>query len=379
MLSVMVNSPITERQDFRAVANATLSEFLAHTSHDAGNHSLRMTSGTTDGRPILIMWDNSRAAHRLFTDEKRVAICVGLLSVRLGNALLVRNGLAAHDARVLCIDMQDVSDAFTPLIADFSPSAFYGHPSVVIRIAPYLTAESGAGVEALYLTGETVSVALQVAFTSAFPAARIRPLYNTSETGVLSKPPCGHLPLDSYHPAEGVDMRILDPDETGAGDILVSKELTPTVAVRDYRIGDIGRLHLAPCVCGEARTLQILGRRGYDYIKVAGALLLQKEFERVAGMCAGLFDDYRVEASEALEGGTLQGRLTLRVFRKEGSGTLEDAREIAARYGRELFLSQSQTLGDFIEKNAFLPLTVEYVERPFPPTHKNVKLVHRRS
>src|SRR3989344_9589480 len=96
-------SGVVERREFRTIADATLSEFFTQTSRDAGNYSLRMTSGTTDGFPLLIMWDNTRAAHRLFTDAKRVALCSGLLSVRLGNVLLVRNGMAAHDARVLCI------------------------------------------------------------------------------------------------------------------------------------------------------------------------------------------------------------------------------------------------------------------------------------
>ncbi len=204
-------------------------------------------------------------------------------------------------------------------------------------------------------------------------------MYNTNETGALSKPPCGYLPLDSYHHAEGGGVLIDGADETGAGDILISKDLTPTVAVRDYRIGDIGRLRETPCACGESRTLQILGRRGYDYIKIGGALFLQKEFERVAGMCADLFDDYRAEAYEVFDESTPKGRLVLRVFRKNSLGGFKEKNEIAARYCRELFLSQSQTLGDFIEKGILLPLVVEYVERPFPATYKNLKLSFKLS
>lgn len=372
-------SGVVERREFRTIADATLSEFFTQTSRDAGNYSLRMTSGTTDGFPLLIMWDNTRAAHRLFTDAKRVVLCSGLLSVRLGNALLVRNGMAAHDARVLCIDMQDVTHALVPLVGDFSPTAFYGFPSFVMRVAPYVRTGLGAGVETFNFTGENIPASLRVALAAAFPAASIRFVYNTNETGALSKPPCGHLPFDSYHLAEGVEIRIYEPDETGAGDILVSKGLAPTVAVRDYRIGDVGRLRETPCACGEGQTLQILGRRGYDYIKIAGALLLQKEFERVAGICADLFDDYRAEAFEVFEEGKLKGRLVLRVFRKGGPGMRKEKEEIIVRYGCELFLSQSQTLGDFIKKGVLLPLDVEYVERPFPATYKNLKLAFRCS
>ncbi len=129
-------SGVVERKEFRTIADATLSEFLKRTPRDAGNYSLRMTSGTTDGLPLLIMWDNSRAAHGLFAGAKRIVLCSGLLSVRLGNALLIRNGMAAQDGRVLCVDIQDVTDAFTPLIGNFSPTAFYGFPSLVMRIAP---------------------------------------------------------------------------------------------------------------------------------------------------------------------------------------------------------------------------------------------------
>jgi len=371
-------SEVVERKEFKAVADATLSDFFTRTPRDADSYCLRMTSGTTDGLPLFLVWDNRFTAHGLFAGADRVLMCTGSLAARLGNALLLRNGMGAEKARVLCADIQDMMPEFSALMDDFKPTELYGFSSFVRRAAAFCSPETGARVRALLFASEPVSPALQNVFESVFPNALLKLVYHTNETGALSRPPCGHLPLDSYHVLDGVDVAIDDPDETGAGDILVSKRISPNIVVEKYRIGDIGRIHHDPCPCGETSSLQLLGRRGYDYIRIAGTTLLQKEFERAAEALNDLFDDYRAEASSQVTDSAVVGAIVLRVHRKDGMWSEALAREIARRFSAELFLTQTKTLDDLVRAGAFSPLVVERASEPFQVKLKELKLTQRK-
>src|SRR3989344_9121557 len=188
-------SEVVERKEFKAVADATLSDFFTRTPRDADSYCLRMTSGTTDGLPLFLVWDNRFTAHGLFAGADRVLMCTGSLAARLGNALLLRNGMGAEKARVLCADIQDMMPEFSALMDDFKPTELYGFSSFVSRAAAFCSPETAARVRALLFASEPVSTALRNVFKSVFPNAPLRLVYHTNPTGALSKPPCGHLPL----------------------------------------------------------------------------------------------------------------------------------------------------------------------------------------
>jgi len=203
------------------------------------------------------------------------------------------------------------------------------------------------------------------------PSASIESVYISVETGAISGIPCGHLGRGMYHPKPGVVVEISGTDADGAGDILVSTQFGKKRRIERYRIGDIGRIIEGACACGAAHTFEVLGRRGYDYVKVAGALFHRAEFDRVAGRCADFFDDYRIEVSENSQGGA---DVLVRVYRTDGMWD-EDIRNNIAAGMSDAFVGPDKTLRDVFPRG--FTLRVERATDPFERRIKDVKITYR--
>jgi hypothetical protein len=212
-------------------------------------------------------------------------------------------------------------------------------------------------------------------FAEWFPDTALRPIYIANDFGAISAPSCGYLPLNQYHPKSTVTVDIEHVDADGVGEVVVSGRITEHTPVVEYRNGDVARFVAASCPCGSEKTFEVLGRKGYDYIKLGRALLRQEEFDRVAELCKELFDEYRLEASTIEdETGTSVGNIVLYVYKAHGGGTEAAAAEVAARVSDEVFVSLTKTLADFVKLGLCLPLKVRWVTEQFPKGIKNVKL-----
>lgn len=227
------------------------------------------------------------------------------------------------------------------------------------------------------VAGEVMTEPRVKLLRESFPFARIRTMYNVTELFLpVSLPSCGHTPLNQYHPAKDVTIEIREPDEHGYGDLLVTRHLPQGVTIERYRTGDIVRM-CGPCPCGEAITFEIVGRRGFDYLKIAGTILRREEFDRVLSLEPGMADDYRAEASEELVDGRITGKIVLRVFRADGVSDPQLGAHIAELVSQNLFLTPTRTLGELVSEKNFLPLVVEFVSEPFPAKFKEVKVMQR--
>jgi phenylacetate-coenzyme A ligase PaaK-like adenylate-forming protein len=143
--------------------------------------------------------------------------------------------------------------------------------------------------------------------------------------------------------------------------------------LEEYHIGDVGRLFEYSCPCGKSSVLEVLGRAGFDYVKLAGAILRQEEFDRVIARL-NMFDDYRATFSSSYAGARLQGQGIVHIYRKDGVGTPALAREIATQIEKELFVTPTRTWGQLVEDGLLLPLDVVFVPKPFPVGNKPVRL-----
>jgi phenylacetate-CoA ligase len=220
-----------------------------------------------------------------------------------------------------------------------------------------------------FLTDTTISM-----LSEFFPNGTVRSLFAVSEIGAVSTVSCDHQPLNFYHPRPGIEVAVYEPDEVGVGELLVSTLLNQTIPIERYKTGDSVRIHTGECQCGQTTTFEVLGRRGYDYLKIAGVTLRQEETERVAHALHA-FDDYRVEASSVREGEHMKGKIVLHVFRKDGVSSEELAREIGTKFARELRLTPTRTLADLVEQKIFVPIEVVFKDMPFPDANKNIKLI----
>jgi phenylacetate-coenzyme A ligase PaaK-like adenylate-forming protein len=375
---------ILERKDFGPIAAATLRDVIGSppAPEEAMNYAVRLSSGTTGGSLLVGMHRTSALTYRVpltkrwYAESDRTLYCFGPVSLRLFSILDAQK--FGKDALYLPIDVADLTEGITPLLADFAPDKILGIPSYVIHAAPYMDTKTRSNVRAINVYGELLTKTLQDMIANFFPNAKMRSLYAISEVGAISTVSCDYQEPNRYHPRPGVTVEIHDPDTEGVGDLLVSMRLNQIIPVQRYRTGDMAKMHEAPCPCGEKNTFEILGRRGYDYIKLVGVTLRQEECERVAKLLHA-FDDYRLEASNVAEGPRLKGKIILRIFRKDGVGTKDLAHEIGERFSRELYLTPTRTLADLVAEGICAPLSVEFVEEPFPQKHKDIKLIERQS
>jgi len=294
----------------------------------------------------------------------------------LANSLIVSNNDGAEHI-CLALDGSDLIPRLSSVLEEFAPDAIYGYSSFVMRVAEFINESVRGSVTVLRISGERVGAELERSLAGAFPSARITQNYVSAEAGRISSAPCGHLPMNRYHPAKGVTIEILDRDESGVGELLVSKRAEGALPLDRYRIGDVGRVVAGSCACGAPDTFEVLGRSGYDYLKVAGAIIRRDEVERVVRLCAEYIKDYRVEASLATSEDKLKGCLELIVVPRDGErGNVGS--HIAETFNRELMMTPTRTLGALVEEGLFLPLSIRFVEA-FPAMAKDLKLSMKSS
>ncbi len=360
------------RADVGVINEKLLSYFISSPPAVAREYALKITSGTS-GTPLISIVYCGPSQWDKFRESGRIVSSFGSLNRRLSEALRISNDLTPGPKKVLLVDANDMSPGLSSLLEDFAPDTVAGVASFVARLCPYF-GRTGAGVRILRLSGEYLVPGVQSLLRSTFTHARRLMHYSTSEFGGIGRQ-CKDLPPNHYHPLPSVTIEIAHPDETGRGDIIVSKRLENGFLFDRYDIGDAGRLHPGPCACGASVTFEHLGRRGHDYFKLAGAILRREEFDRVAALFKQYIDDYRAYASEVLDGDILKGKIVLRAFTESPTPSPALAEEIAHDFSSRIFLTPSRTLADLVATGVFLPLEVEFSRTPFPQKHKDIKLV----
>ena len=361
------------RADVAAMCEELIAHLISSPPTVAREYTLKVTSGTS-GTPLM-----SSVVHcgpskwRKFAESGRIVSAHGSLNRRLVEVLRVSNELTPGERKSLPVDAKDMVPGLSALIEDFAPDTVTGSASLVARLCQHL-GRAGEGARVLRLSGERLSPRVQSLLRARFPRARFRMHYSTSELGGIAQQ-CKDLQPNHYHPQPAVSIEIVNPDASGRGDIIVTKRLESGFLFDRYDIGDIGRLVPTACACGASVTFEHLGRKGHDYVKLAGAILRREEFDRVAALFARFIDDYRAEVSEVIEGGTLKGKVVLRAFSRAGIPTPALAEEIARDFSRQIFLTPTRTFADLVAEGAFVSLEIEFSNIPFPQKHKDIKLV----
>lgn len=330
---------------------------------------IRSTSGTTAAPIVLIQRIAEKDAKR-FEGYSTLLLCFGPRPIRLFQVYTASRHRDKKIQRVLCLDEKDMRPDLDALLADFAPEYVQGVTSFVARL--FELAEV-IHPKKIILAGERVTATLENLLKAKAPEAKLSMRYTTSETGGMGHS-CDFVPPNHYHPLLGVSFEIQDPDETGAGDVLITKKH----GVRNfdrYAAGDRGRLKHSTCECGATVTLELLGRIGYDYIKIAGALVRQEEFDRVLSKYKNLMDDYRIEVSEHSVDGSLKGAVVVRAYRAAGTITPALMEETARSIERSVYVTPSRTLADLIMVGHFEPLTLIYSDEPLRRGHKNIRLI----
>jgi phenylacetate-coenzyme A ligase PaaK-like adenylate-forming protein len=363
-----------ERSDFWRISDRVLDAFVQNPPPDPQNFALRASSGTSTGmQHVVVSLTEQRDTHimlsKWYSGTARAIMFYGTSTVRLANCISQLK-VDEPGKRILPIDAEHINPALRPLLTDFKPDRVIGYPSFIAKSIPFFDKETALGVTSIRSVGEALGSDLMNMFAKAFPNADYSTIYHMADVGPISLDHCGQAPLTHFHPCPGVTVEIDEPDETGIGDVLISTTLYGDVHVDQYRCGDIGRIRSEPCPCGAKETFEILGRKGNDYIKIAGGLLVRTEVDRVIALLSPV-TDFRIEASldEAA-----RGKLTIRFYCKDALPTDALRNEMEKIFVDELFLTHDKTFRQLIAMKAFIPPRFEWVSEPFVSTTKPVKM-----
>lgn len=367
-----------ERTDVALLGAQCLADLVASPPDDARSCIVRITSGTSDRGPIVVATEYDLGApYRLSGDEQveRMVVCIGSLSARLANVLIARSGPDNQLRHILPLDPQDLNPELETLFSDYSPQGFHGFCSFVLNATQFISASTAIHVVVVKLTGELLSKDREELLRKRLPNARQTEIYIAAEAGGSIANRCVHLPRSHFHPMPGVTIAVDVPDQNGFGELVISKNLFRSRAITQYRIGDVGRIIPRSCPCTQTEILELQGRKGTDYIKVAGALLRREEFDRALALFSEYIDDYQVGVGEILQEKFLKGKMVLRVYWRGRAVTPAFCEEISEKISQNIFITPTQTYADAVARGFFLPLKVVYVSKPFTQGHKDIKFV----
>lgn len=362
-----------------------ISGSLAEPAHRYG---FNLTSGTSSGKPLMVASRYPDEMYHRFSKLERPIILFGAMTAKLSQAVWFFYGNESSSASTLLLDASDLELGVElgRLVEDFEPDSIFGFPTPIVQLLENIqNPKALSGVKVLGFIGEVLSKQKEEVLRKAMPDAVVAGVYGNAELGAISKelcagssiPACPYLPINQYHPNDdgGVKIEIIDQDEHGIGEVVISlKGFLYPVAVERYRTGDVGRFIERECECGNPVTFELMGRKGFDYIKLAGVLLLQQEFDRVMGTLRTYVEDYRVTAREQLLEGKVVGEVTMQIIAthafQEEAKSVEWVRKHIAR---ELFVTPKRTFAEMEERGILLPLVVALTD-VFPAMHKGIKL-----
>lgn len=369
---------VLDRDGFLELALRSLEDLIAHppAREELLYFSIRMTSGTSGRTPIIMASEHKKGTPVGFERARAIVIAQGGNNARVGNTLFTLT-TTEDETRILAIDDSDLREGIGALLQDLRPDGMRGFPSFIRRTGEYL-GEMKKEVRAMKITGEKWTPAMREDFERTFPNATFEIIYGIVEVGVVATSDCLHLERDHYHPVFDAGIDVYEPDEMGIGEILITRSFYRDFRAVRYKVGDVARIDTKLCACGKP-SFELFGRRGNDFLKVAGAVLFREEFDRVAALCRDLFDRYRAEVSRRIEEGRERGRIELSVYRSDGKWSKDIEREILKRFSEELFLTRTRTLEKLVQEGYFDPLVVVCREEPFPFTSKEVTLIERKS
>lgn len=361
------------RDDIARIHDIELARFVENPPTNPHQFSVRVTSGTTGSAPIVALADHQISLATfapMFWECSRTLICVGTRGLRFYYTALASE--RPEGIRILTLDREDLTEHLGGLIADFAPEKIIGFPTFLIEVGARMNTVDAAAVISVVCAGERITPQYESRLRELFPNARLSWFYGAIEIKAPSKESCVHLKPNQYHPNTGVTLTIANKDEQGFGDVLVSTQIGDTPVV-EYQIGDVARFVPELCLCGELLTIELAARRGFDYLKLGGALLVQDEFDRVMRQYTHAIQDYRVEGSMVPHGETFAGKLRIIAF-AHTVPTEDLQKSLTDGISAQLFLTEDRTLADLVSAGNMLPLTIEWTQAPFPDTYKAARM-----
>jgi phenylacetate-CoA ligase len=249
------------------------------------------SSGRSTGAPVTVLVDKGRMG---FVEAARMraqrwfGIPVGAREIVLwGSPVEASRQDLVRKVRDWCLnsrllsafDMGEESLArHAAVIREFRPTKLYGYASAISLLAGYFERESlphPRGLRAVFTTAEPL-FDFQRKTIETVLGCSVAAEYGCRDGGLVAlECPAGGLHIA----AEGMYVEILDPDDEGRGEIVLTNLESKAFPIVRYRTGDLGSLDPSPCNCGRGLPkLRAVEERQTDFPRVAEAVL-----ERIMG------------------------------------------------------------------------------------------------
>lgn len=343
----------------------------------AKQYGIRITSGTSGGAPLVRITRYYKRVPPRFKGMCKPVVLVGSQSNQLTNLLFfIQREDTFENATILFLEYKDLNVYLPGLLRDFNADNFLGLPSFLCRALAFINSKKILSrIKRTVFTGELYTNEISRILKEKLPLSEVSNQYACAEIGGIGNR-CLYQPINFYHlTSKNIKIDLININDEGIGELVVSKQVSRSLKVNDYLIGDSARFINTTCPCGKTKTFEIIGRSGYDYIKLIGTQLHRAEFERIASKLELYIKDFRVIVTMKKVNGCLMGSILLRVLPKKlllQEANPEDL--IKSEFEKQLFVTANQTLGEVIKKGIILPLRVELVNTSFPVKNKEVKL-----
>lgn len=329
---------------------------------------LRATAGTTRSREPLLIAEKVGRFFGGVPFSGKVLWFQEPAAINLKGVLLS----LVNDFDVLVLRPSMLNEKTKNLVSEYRPEMVYSYPSHLVKLASFFP-NGLPGVKKIRTGGDFLTRLQYETIQQCFPSSRITFGYALAETGGRIAYPCGFLRTkygyNAFHPRQRNRlMEIVDQEENGYGEVVVSKLIPSGLALIRYRTGDVARTAEEKCECGAEFTLFLAGRKDFDYIKCAGALITRAELERVMDGLNDFVAEWGAEVREAARGGKFLGELTLKV---KPAVKLVDPSILKKQISERIFLTPTKTLATLVQEKKFMPLEIEFVES-FPETQKQL-------
>lgn len=262
------DAPTTDKSELYRVINKSFDEDLSFRK----SIYLSPTGGSTPDRLLYFPTDIQDNEHqrallspylidaKIFTPEMIVLNIFG--SNQMYRALEIFNDFAERaNATVLPAGSQATDKLAVEIASRFGADSLIGNPSRILQLARYVESNTiPQSFDHLIFGGETLQHHKAEFLKKALGVKRISGIYGSAESGIWGYQP-DELDLQCYfYPAEIMHIEILEPDNDGFGNMVLTNLVRKRNPLCRYDCGDIGRISTMDYRGQKRNLLEFKGR-----------------------------------------------------------------------------------------------------------------------
>jgi phenylacetate-CoA ligase len=234
------------------------------------------------------------------------------------------------------------------------------------------------------LSGEFCTHQRTKLIENIFPNAYIEYLWGSTETGGHKGYRCEHLYkkpsnifhfFTNHHFLEIINEKGAVLESKQEGEIVHTDLYKKATTLIRYKTGDLGKINITNCPCGNPYTIELLGRMNYDRLKIQGTVLHTQAIENALDKIREYIEPgFRMNVYEKKIGSQIIPKLALSLILKDKNNQPYLKEIITEKISKNLYLTPTKTLYDLVDKKIFMPLSIKFTNN-FPKENKTKHII----